>query len=241
MKIIITESQYNLLRENKNKKFLTKVLGQDLVDSIQKITSTKQLSKEFLKHFGSSKIVQQHYIDSEGPLYYFVLDGEPFIYKQRISDDTGEKWEIYYDDKGHSFYNNKIPEKLGIDVMGLNFSDVIDIFHNEGESLNENVDDKKIKVMEKYVDSILSDYDWYEGIDKVSVEKYRLSGNHKRSIPLYVFYVTTNDYKKSYHEYKEEFYDTSIYDEIDDMFNSLFPYDKPGPPSAVWVVRWVML
>jgi hypothetical protein len=25
------------------------------------------------------------------------------------------------------------------------------------------------------------------------------------------------------------------------MFNSLFPYNKPGHPSAVWVVRWVML
>ena len=73
---------------------------------------------------------------------------------------------------------------------------------------------KKINVMEKFIDMILSEYDWYEGIDKVSVEKYRISGNHKRSIPLYVFYVTTNDYKKSYHEYK---YDTSIYDEINDI------------------------
>jgi hypothetical protein len=25
------------------------------------------------------------------------------------------------------------------------------------------------------------------------------------------------------------------------MFGSLFPYTKPGHPSAVWVVRWVML
>jgi hypothetical protein len=127
---------------DKNKKFLNNLLGQDLTDSIQKITSTKQLSKEFLKHFGASKIVQQHFIDSYGPLYYFVLDGEPFIYKQRVAD-TGEKWEIYYDDKGHSFYKNEIPEKLGIDVIGLNFSDIIDIFYNEGEPLNESVDKNK--------------------------------------------------------------------------------------------------
>lgn len=92
--------------------------------------------------------------------------------------------------------------------------------------------------MEKYVDSILSDNDWYEGIDSVKVEEFRLSRNDKKSIPLYVFYVTTNDYEKSYHEYK---YDTSIYEEIDVMFESLFPYDKSGYPSAVWVIRWVML
>jgi hypothetical protein len=35
---------------------------------------------------------------------------------------------------------------------------------------------KKINVMEKFIDMILSEYDWYEGIDKVSVEKYRISG-----------------------------------------------------------------
>jgi hypothetical protein len=97
---------------------------------------------------------------------------------------------------------------------------------------------KRIKVMERFIDQILSDYDWYEGIDKVSVEEYRLNGYDKISIPLYVFYVTTNDYEKSYHDYK---YDASTYIEIDDMFNSLFPYNKPGHPSAVWVVRWVML
>ena len=123
------------LNENvdKNKKFLNNLLGQDLTDSIQKITSTKQLSKEFLKHFGASKIVQQHYIDL-GPLYYFVFDGEPFIYRQRPTD-TSEEFEIFTNSKGHSFYKNEIPEKLGIDVMGLRFSDIIDMFYNEEDNI----------------------------------------------------------------------------------------------------------
>ena len=30
-------------------------------------------------------------------------------------------------------YEDKIPEQLGIDIMGLRFSDIIDIYFNEGE------------------------------------------------------------------------------------------------------------
>jgi len=173
-------------------------------------------------------------------MYLVNINGKKYLYQDKGDEDG--KFEWFLGEDGIDYVDDEIPEELGISVLGLRFSDIVDLYFNEEEPLNENVGDgKKIKVMEKYIDGILSDYDWYEGIDKVSVEKFRLSGNDKRSIPLYVFYVTTNDYKKSYHEYKEEFYNTSIYDEIDDMFNSLFPYDKPGHPSAVWVVRWVML
>jgi len=230
MKIIITESQYGLIKENKNKKFLTNLMGMDFTDKIQQITSSYDVPMVFDDVIGPDGI--RRYLNFWGPMYLFELDGMQYLYQ-----DRGE-YEFFMDEHGYDYVDGEIPEQLGIDIIGLNFSDIVDLYFNEEEPLNENVDDKKIKVMEKYVDSILSDYDWYEGIDKVSVEKYRLSGNHKRSIPLYVFYVTTNDYKKSYHEY---YNDPSIYDEIDDMFNSLFPYDKPGPPSAVWVVRWVML
>ena len=146
---------------DKNKKFLNNLLGQDLTDSIQKITSTKQLSKEFLKHFGASKIVQQHYIDL-GPLYYFVFDGEPFIYRQRPTD-TSEEFEIFTNSKGKSFYNNEIPEMLGIDVMGLRFSDIIDIFYNqEEEPLNENVDKNK-----KFLTNVMG-YDFTNKIKKIT-------------------------------------------------------------------------
>jgi len=237
MKYIITESQYGLIKENKNKKFLTNLMGVDFTDKIQQITSSYDVPMEFDKSISPQMINRG--LNKWGPMYLFELDGMQYLYQDRFDDDGN--FEFFMDEHGFDYVNGEIPEQLGIDIIGLNFSDIVDLYFNEEEPLNENVDDKKIKVMEKYIDGIFSDYDWYEGIDSVKVEKFRLSGNDKRSIPLYVFYVTTNDYKKSYHEYKEEFYNTSIYDEIDDMFGSLFPYDKPGHPSAVWVVRWVML
>ena len=120
---------------NKKKRLFNKVLGEDLIDSIQEITSSKQLPKEFLKHFGESSI--QQYIDLYGPLYYFVLDGEPFIYKDRISPENKE-YEMFANSKGESFYNGQINNRLGLSDMGLKFSDVIDtIFNEEDEVITE--------------------------------------------------------------------------------------------------------
>jgi hypothetical protein len=98
---------------------------------------------------------------------------------------------------------------------------------------------KRIKVMEKFIDQILSDYDWYRGIDKVSVEDYRLSRYGKKTIPLYVFYIITNNDELAYRDATRHWGGiTHINDDIDDMFGALFPY-KDNKPSAVWVFRFV--
>ena len=124
---------------DKNKKFLIDYLGEDLIDSIQKITEAEQLPIEFLKNIGTWAI--QQYIDAYGPLYYFVFEGEPFIYKDR------EVYEIYYNSKGESFLNGEITNKLGLDYTGLKLSEVIDMFFNEEDDdtfpLNESVDKNK--------------------------------------------------------------------------------------------------
>jgi hypothetical protein len=113
------------LNENvdKKKRLFTKLLGEDLINSIREITSPNQLPKEFLKSIGASII--QRYIDVYGPLYYFVLDGEPFLYKERISP-KGEEYEMYITNKGKSYLDGEITDRLGLSDMGLNFSDVID-------------------------------------------------------------------------------------------------------------------
>jgi hypothetical protein len=125
---------------DKRKRLFIDLLGEDLINSIQVITSPNQLPIGFLKHFGSSTI--QAYIDAYGPLYYFVLDGEKFVYKDRISP-KGEEYEMYINDKGKSFVDGEITDRLGLSDMGLKFSDVIDAFHNEGEPLNESTDKNK--------------------------------------------------------------------------------------------------
>lgn len=132
MKIIITESQYNLLTENKKKKMFTKILGEDLIDSIRKITSVKQLPKEVVKALGSHRL--QEYIDLYGPFYSFVLDGELFIYKDR------NEYELFYNDKGTFFDDRVINDRLGLSDIGFKFSDVTNaIFNDDDEVISESI------------------------------------------------------------------------------------------------------
>ena len=142
--------KYNVKKKKKikesidsKKKLFIDLLGEDLINSIQTITSAKELPKEFLKSLGSWSI--QQYIDAYGPLYYFVFDGEPFIYKNRVNP-KGEEYEMFINSKGESFFNGQITNRLGLDYTGLKFSEVIDMFLNEEEDtppLNESVDKNK--------------------------------------------------------------------------------------------------
>jgi len=100
---------------------------------------------------------------------------------------------------------------------------------------------RKVKVMEKYIDEVLSDYDWYEGINKVTVDNYLHYDSHDEEmydVPLYSFYVITNDLAQS--RFDSDSDNASMTDDIDEMFTSLFPRVKNNRRfSAVWVLRYV--
>jgi hypothetical protein len=150
------------LNENvsKKKRLFTKVLGEDLIDSIREITSPNQLPIEFLKSIGTSVI--QRYIDVYGPLYYFVLDGEQFLYKERVSP-KGEEYEMYITNKGKSYLEGEITDRLGLSDMGLNFSDVIDtIFNDEDDVITESQHNmlkfqRRLGFVREYIDGLPED------------------------------------------------------------------------------------
>jgi hypothetical protein len=68
-----------------------------------------------------------------GPMYLVNIDGENYLYQ-----DRGD-FEMFIDEEGY-WNKDEIPEKLGIGVLGLRFSDILDMFYNEGEPLNEEND-----------------------------------------------------------------------------------------------------
>lgn len=135
MKIIITESQYHLLIENKNKKFLTKIIGIDFTDKIKQITSSYDVPMEFDDGIAPSTI--NMYLNHWGPMYLFELDGVKYLYQNR-----GD-FEMFIDEEGYDYVDDEIPEQLGISVLGLRFSDIINMYFNEEETLNESVDKNK--------------------------------------------------------------------------------------------------
>ena len=144
MKIIITEDQYeqltNLVKrvisENdsmleKNKRFLKKKLGIDFTNGIQQVTSSYDVPMEFDNGIGSDSI--RRYLNNFGPMYLFELDGIKYLYQ-----DRGDEWFI--DENGFDYVDGEIPEMLGIDIMGLRFSDIIRMYFNEGEVVTEDED-----------------------------------------------------------------------------------------------------
>ena len=124
MKIIITESQYISILENfdKKKKFLTKVMGIDFTNKIQMITSSYDVPTSFDDGIDPSTI--RTYLNFWGPMYLFNINGENYLYQ-----DRGD-FEMFIDEGGY-WNKDEIPEKLGIGVLGLRFSDSIDMYFYE--------------------------------------------------------------------------------------------------------------
>ena len=136
MKIIITEDQYGqltnlvkrVIRENdsmleKNKRFLKNKLGIDFTNGIQQITSTYDIPMEFAGYISPGLI--NRYLNKYGPMYLFELDGKKYLYL-----DVGDH-EKFIDENGNIYIENEIPERLGLDEIGLRFSNIIDLYFKE--------------------------------------------------------------------------------------------------------------
>jgi hypothetical protein len=126
----ILKEETNSMLE-KNKKFLTNLMGIDFTGNIKQVTSTYDVPMEFDNNISSSAI--KYYLIKFGPMYLFELDGIKYLYQDK------DHYDFFIDENGF-YYNNEIPEQLGIDVMGLRFSDIIDLYFNEDEVIREDED-----------------------------------------------------------------------------------------------------
>jgi hypothetical protein len=111
----------------KNKRFLKKKLGIDFTGKIEQVTSVYDVPMEFDRYISTGMI--NRYLNKFGPMYLFELDGYKYLYL-----DVGVH-EKFIDEKGNVFIENEIPERLGIDIMGLRFSDIIDLYFSEEDEV----------------------------------------------------------------------------------------------------------
>jgi hypothetical protein len=126
MKIIITESQKKLLFESRNEKiknFLKGKFGLDFTDKIKQITSSYDVPMEFDEGIGPDLV--RRFLNFWGPMYLVNVDGKDYLYQ-----DRGD-YEWFVDKDGFDYVDGEIEEKLGIDILGLKFSDIINSFFKE--------------------------------------------------------------------------------------------------------------
>jgi hypothetical protein len=98
-------------------------LGIDFTNGIQQVTSKYDIPMEFDDFSG---VLLNHYLNNFGPMYLFELDGIKYLYQDR-------GFEFFIDENGFDYVDGEIPEMLGIDEMGLRFSNIIDIYFKEEE------------------------------------------------------------------------------------------------------------
>ena len=127
VKRVVTIAGVTKINEStdKNKKLLKDIIGFDFSNRIKQINSSYDIPMEFDDCIGGGMI--NRYLNFWGPMYLFSLRGSKILYQ-----DRGDfEWFMY--DDCIEYVDNEIPEKLGISIMGLRFSDIINMYFEEEE------------------------------------------------------------------------------------------------------------
>jgi len=111
---------------DKNKKLINSIVGFDFSDRITQVTSSYDVPMDFDEGIGPKTI--NMWLNYFGPMYLFELDGTKYLYQ-----DRGD-FEYFIDQKGFEYMDDEIHERLGINLLGLKFSDIINMYFNEEES-----------------------------------------------------------------------------------------------------------
>jgi hypothetical protein len=129
VKRIVTMDGVTTLNEStnidKNKKLINGIVGFDFSNRITQITSSYDVPMNFDECFGSESL--RRWLNFWGPMYLFELDGIKYVYQ-----DRGE-YEFFMDEGCIEYVDNEIPEEIGISIMGLRFSDIINMYFEEEE------------------------------------------------------------------------------------------------------------
>jgi hypothetical protein len=124
----IWESKQNINESTsmseKNKKFLKNKLNIDFTNGIEQITSQEDVPRVFIDD-ALSWVGLRKSLNFWGPMYLFELEGRKLLYQ-----DRGE-FEWFMDENGHDYVDDEITEHLGIGIMGLKFSDIVDTYFEE--------------------------------------------------------------------------------------------------------------
>jgi hypothetical protein len=121
MKIIITE--------NKFKNMVTKIIGYDLSNRIEMITSWENLTgSEKNNVFGGDKKFVNMYLNKYGPMYIFSnFKGHNYL----VQNQEGQIWFIVNTSTGYEIDYYDFLGKLNLDSTGISLRKIIDEFAEE--------------------------------------------------------------------------------------------------------------
>ena len=120
MKIIITE--------NKLKRIVNNLIGYDLSDHIEIITSWYELDSGGQRLFSDGKEEFNWLLNQFGPMFLFNVQGDNYYVQPQ-----GKKFGtlVLSDKKNRKIDENDFLKKLGLDILGISLNKLIDEFAEE--------------------------------------------------------------------------------------------------------------
>ncbi len=118
-----------LIKEGIVKKMVNRVLGYDLTDRIEMITSWEELGESVKRNiFSYDRGGFNWALNNYGPMFYFDMDGKKYMTQFR----DGE-WIIYSNDEDDplNMPEDEFLDKIGIGFMGVKLQQIIDEFVEE--------------------------------------------------------------------------------------------------------------
>jgi hypothetical protein len=118
-----------LIKEGIVKKMVNRVLGYDLTDRIEMITSWEELPESLKRNiYSNNRFSFNWYLNNHGPMFIFDMDGNKYMTQFR----DGE-WIIYSNDEDDplSMPEDEFLDKIGIGFMGVKLQQIIDEFVEE--------------------------------------------------------------------------------------------------------------
>ena len=120
MKIIITK--------NRLKELVEKILGYDLTENIETITSWYELDSSGQRLFSDGKEEFNWLLNHYGPMFLFNVNGDNY-YVQPQGKEYGTL--VLSDKKNRKIDEYDFLKILGIDVLGIKLAKIIDEFVDE--------------------------------------------------------------------------------------------------------------
>lgn len=152
-----------LLSESKLKKLVGDRFGLDLTNKIFIITNTYQLPMHWDRHFNPTQV--NRLLNNRGPLYLVEYGKKEYLVIPKDREKEGKGWWVS-DQDGDLFDESKFMKILGIEILGLGFDELLDMFFDENKNINEtyNPDDEpNYKVIEKVINKAMSkSFDWWK-------------------------------------------------------------------------------
>lgn len=120
MKILITE--------NRLKSIVKRILGYDLSDNIEIITSWHELDSGGQRLFSDGKEEFNWLLNHYGPMFLFNVNGDNY-YAQPQGKELGTL--VLSDRKNRKIKENDFLKIIGLDILGISLNKLIDEFAEE--------------------------------------------------------------------------------------------------------------